>query len=236
LAGDSVLKSALKEVTSALKDIGEPDRGEGAQNDKASSLKFLAIRVPVLRARVRDGSSFFDVNESARLAVFDYLWHVSPFYEVKAVPLYYLRLHPDALTIPAFRTIRKWIPNVDNWGHADAIAGVLAKLNRKHHEQIYPFLVRLNSAESVWAVRISIVALVDYTGKNSAYLGPKEVLPLLERHLSNQNKYVARSVGWVLREMRRAYPIEIERFVRARVEKISAEALSVSGLRSIGAR
>ncbi len=214
----------LARLTRMLELEGEPRRAAAAQRDKGSRYRFLAIRVPVLRrVALRD----FDVSGYApdeRLRIFDYIWTRSDDYEVMSVPLLYYRNKGLAIRPEDFRVIRDWVGRVDDWGHCDDLAAIYSYCNRNWPEQVLPFLRRLNGEDDIWSIRTSIVALVHYSGKNAVYLRPGQVFPFLDTHLANRDKYIANAVGWILREMHRIYPREVEGYITDHSQDISAVA------------
>jgi len=219
----------LERLTERLVSLGEPRRSAAARDDKKSRLEFLAIPVPVLKKVATRDFSLSDLPESRKLTVWDHVWWNSPYYEVMAVPLYHYRSRALRIDPSAFGVIGKWIERVENWGHCDELAYILSCLTELAPRRLLPYLHELNVSESIWKVRASIVSTVHYSGKNSVYLPPDEVFSLLRRHTGNGNKYIARSVKWVLREMHRRYPSEVERFAIEHAEGLGAAFLRLVG-------
>lgn len=203
----------LEEVTQALRVLGEPERAASAAKDKNSELEFLAVRVPKKRQCFKDGFSFYQKDDTEILDILDYIWKESPYFEVMSLPLEYYKLHPDKLSLNALKVMKTWVFRVDNWGHCDGLGGIFALLNEKYKDKTFPFLKRLNQSASIWSIRLSIVSLVHYVGKNSFYLSADEVIPMLEKHCANKNKYIANAVGWVLREMGRNHMDHVQEFI-----------------------
>ena len=52
-----------QEVLAALRKIGDPRYGAAVARDRGSSLDHLGISFPALRARVKQGFSFYDLDE-----------------------------------------------------------------------------------------------------------------------------------------------------------------------------
>jgi 3-methyladenine DNA glycosylase AlkD len=220
----------LRALTARVRALGNPRRAAAAQRDKGSRFEFAAVRVPVLRNLAVKDFAMTELDSAARLAVWDHIWRKSDVYEVLSAPLLHYRHLGLKIERRAFAVIRHWIDKIDDWGHCDDFAAIIANLNHNHKAEVFPYLVTLNRAAGIWRVRTSIAALVHYSGKNAVYLAPDEVFPLLDRHLGADNKYVANAVGWVLREMSHAYPAEIRRYVKVNAGKISSVALRKAAL------
>jgi 3-methyladenine DNA glycosylase AlkD len=224
------LERYLLQLTDLLKPLGSPRRSLAAKDDKNSKLEFLAVRVPILKKIATKDCSLAHLNEAQRLEVWDFFWRNSPYYEVMAVALFHYRCQGLKVAPTTFAVIKNWVERIENWGHCDEFSYILSCLMEQNPKKLLPYLFELNNSHDIWKIRISIVSTVHYAGKNSVYLAPEDVFPLLSRHIGNKNKYIAKAVGWVLREMRRKYPVQIEEFVMAHRNQLSAVALKISGV------
>lgn len=217
----SVDKAAhLQQLTQLLMGLGSPLRSAAAQADKNSGLKFLAIRVPVLKQVATRDFSLSQLSAAERLAVWDHVWKQSPYYEVMAVPLYHYRSQGLRIDPASFAVIRTWIERVENWGHCDELGYILSCFTELDPDLLLPYLHDLNRGGKLWKIRASIVATVHYSGKNAAFLPPGKVFPLLEPHVGNKNKYVSKAIKWVLREMKEKYPRDVRHFATAHGEEL----------------
>ena len=215
------------EVLGALQALGSPSLGRHIAKDRGSSLKYVGIRVPALRRRVRQGFSFCDLDQATVLAIWDDLWMGSEWGDVLfAAQEYYgpiIRKHVDDAYWPV---MERWIDRVDNWCHADGLSGIYSRLLEADHDAVMPVLKRWNLAEDLWPRRVSIVSLIHYTGKNAVFLAPDEVLPMVDRCVEDRRQPMQKAVGWVLREMWRAYPKEIEDYLRDNAGRIARSAFT----------
>ncbi len=227
------LETYLVLLTDSLRALGSPKRSQAAKDDKNSSLEFLAVRVPILKQAATKDFSLAQLNEGQRLEVWDFIWRNSPYYEVMAVALFHYRCQGLKVTPTAFATIKDWIERVENWGHCDEFSYILSCLAEREPKQVLPYLIELNNSSNIWKIRTSIVSTVHYTGKNSVYLSPEDVFPLLLSHVAHKNKYITKAISWVLREMRRKYPVQVEEFVMANSDDLSATVLKISDVQIV---
>ena len=215
------------EVLGALRALGSPSLGRHMAKDRGSSLKYVGIRVPALRRRVRQGFSFYDLDPATVLDIWDDLWMGSEWGDVLfAAQEYYgpvLRKRVDDAYWPV---MKRWIDRVDNWCHADGLSGTYSRLLEADPEAVMPVLERWNMDEALWHRRVSIVSLIHYTGKNAVFLTPDEVLPMVDRCAEDRRQPMQKAVGWVLREMWRAYPAEIEDYLRDNAGRIAPSAFT----------
>jgi len=215
------LAARLREVTEALRPFGEPRRVADARSDKSSNLKFLAIRVPAIRSRIKEGFPFYAGSPQAILKTWNYIWACSPYYEVKSAPLMYYQLQGISVEPAIFDTLKSWIEIVDNWGHCDALSSIYSNVCHQEVDLAYPTFLRLTQHPSPWARRAAVVSLVHYTGKNAIYLDFAAMVAIIDRLLGDQDRYVAKAIAWVLRETAHRSPRSVAGYVRAKRDAMS---------------
>jgi 3-methyladenine DNA glycosylase AlkD len=215
------------EVAAALRAIGDPRLGEAIRRDRGSQLEHLGIRFPELRKRVKQGFSFSGLSDEEVLEIWDELWRSSPYGDVLFAALeYYAPIVRKDVPAGLWPVIRNWSGRVDNWCHSDLLSGLYSHVLERYPNDAYPQLEAWNAAEDEWLRRISIVSLVHYSGKNAVFLPPEQVLPLVSTCLDDGRRYVQSAVGWVLREMGRAYPDEIGAYLETHAAAMSAAAFA----------
>ena len=215
------------EVLRALQALGNPALGRHMAKDRGSSMKYVGIRVPALRRRVKQGFSFYDLDRATVLAIWDDLWMGSEWGDVLfAAEEYYRPIVRQRVDGAYWPVMKRWIDRVDNWCHADALSGTYSRLVEADPRTVMPVLERWNMDESLWPRRVSIVSLIHYTGKNAVFLPPDDVLPMVDRCIEDRRQPMQKAVGWVLREMWRAYPEEIETYLKANAPRIAPSAFT----------
>lgn len=217
------------EVLAALQALGNPAFGRHMAQDRGSALEYVGVRVPALRRRVREGFSFYDLDPETVLAVWDDLWMGSRWGDVLfAAEEYYrplVRKYADGAYWPV---MQRWIGRVDNWCHSDVLSGIYSRLLEADPATVVPVLEQWNVGESLWPRRASLVSLIHYTGKYAVFLTPEEMLPMVDRCVEDRRQPVQKAVGWVLREMWRAYPAEVRSYLEANAGRIAPSAFTRS--------
>lgn len=215
------------EVLEALQAIGRPSFGLHMAKDRRSNMLYVGIRVPTLRNRVRQGFSFFALDPVEVLDVWDDLWMHSEWGDVLfAAEEYYRPIVRRRVMPQMWPVMQRWIERVDNWAHADALSWTYSRLLEADRESVLPVLQRWNAGEDLWQKRISIVSLIHYTGKNAVFLPAEMMLPMLDNCIEDRRYYMQKAVGWVLREMWRAYPDEVSEYVHSVLPRIAPAALT----------
>ncbi len=214
------------EVLGALKEIGDPRFGLHMAKDRRSAMRYVGIRVPALRSRVRQGFSFYALDPPQILDIWDDLWMGSEWGDVlHAAEEYYRPIVRRQATPDMWPVMRKWIARVENWAHSDVLSWTYSRLVEADRETVLPVLRCWNAGEDLWPKRVSIVSLIHY-GKNAVYLPPEVVLPMLDNCIEDRRHYMQRAVGWVLRDMWRAYPDEVGDYVLRVLPRIAPAAFT----------
>ncbi|MCY4128314.1 MAG: DNA alkylation repair protein [Gammaproteobacteria bacterium] len=215
------------EVLKELAAIGSPSFALHTPKDRKSELEYSGVRVPERRKLSRKGFSFFDHPESEVISIWDDLFMHSPNGDVLFCALDYLRFRvPKSVSPDLWSVIRNWVKRVENWAHSDEMSWVYSYVLEAYFDEVFEDLVMWNKTNELWPKRISIVSLIHYTGKNAVFLPPDVVFPMVERCVDDDRYYMQKATGWVLREMHRGYPNEVEDFLSTHLARIGNSALT----------
>ncbi|HET9906668.1 MAG TPA: DNA alkylation repair protein [Anaerolineales bacterium] len=216
-----------REVVQALTRIGNATFGKAVQQDRGSQLIHLGISVPELRKRVRQGFSFYELQEDEVLAVWDDLWQNSRYGDVLFAALeFYTPRAKKQVNPNLWSVVRHWSKRVDNWCHSDGLSALYSRILESNPAEVYPQMLEWNQSKSEWLRRISLVSLIHYSGKNAVFLPLKKVLPLITNCLEDERYYVQTAVGWVLREMGNVYEKEVLTYLETHIKRIRSSAFS----------
>lgn len=221
------MDAPLAEVEDALRAIGNPRYGEAIRADRRSELRYFGIGVPELRARVKRGFAFYAEPPDRVLATWDRLWRESAYGDVLFAALEYYRKAPKRQPPGFWQTIRDWIDRVDNWSHADTLAGLYSEVLERARDSVYPQLQAWNAPDrSEWERRVSIVSLIHYSGKNAVFMPLELVLPMVSNCIEDDRYYVQTAVGWVLRETGNVHRAEVRAYLEAKAARMTRTALT----------
>lgn len=188
-------------------------------------MKYVGIRVPALRRRVREGFSFLEREPRDVLDIWDDLWMGSEWGDVLFAAEEYYRPLVRKRVLPMYWPVmRHWIGRVDNWAHSDVLSGTYSRLLEADRGSVMHELRRWNAGDDLWRKRVSIVSLIHYTGRNAVFLTPEEVLPMVDRCAEDTRQPMQKAVGSVLREMWHAYPAEIRAYLEANAGRLARGA------------
>lgn len=215
------------EVLSALNSIGNERFAAWTPIDRRSELAYSGVKVPNRRALSKQGFSFSDRPKDELIAIWDDLFMHSPNGDVLFCALDFFRFRVQKrVESDLWSLLRHWQIRVENWAHADELSWIYSYVLEARFDDVHPDLLRWNSSDAMWPKRISIVSLIHYTGKKSVFLTPDIVLPMVQSCVADHRYYMQKATGWVLREMHRVYPDEVEAFLTDNLASIGADALT----------
>lgn len=192
----------------------------------ANGFQRIGIRVPHVRAIVKQGYSFLIESPSAVMNVWDYIWNNAEYYEVAHQAIYYYQHR--TLSKAEFTKIKYWIKRCDCWEHSDDLSKIYAQVVEDNPEWILPTLKTWNRARSPWQRRQSIVGLIEYASKRKRVLPFKQLIRFVTPLLDDNDYYVQKGIGWTLREIYNVYPVKTLSYIETNLLSLSANAYSAA--------
>ena len=189
-----------------------------------SGFRRMRTRVPDVRKAAARGYSFSSAPPEEQIAIWDYIWNRSEWYEVAHQALY--QYQHRSLTKMEFDTIISWIERCDSWWHSDDLSKIYAQVVEDDPGWILPTYEVWNTAESPWKRRQSIVGLIEYARKRKRVLPFPELIRFVDPLLDDEDYYVQKGIGWTLREIYNVYPAEATEYIGAHAVDLSAQAFS----------
>ena len=172
----------------------------------------LHIRVPVVRAAVKEKYSFFDLPCREIINIWDYIWKNSQWYEVAHQALYYYQ--HKTITKVEFLKIKSWVTRCDCWEHSDDLSKIYAQVVEDNPDWILPVYETWNRARSPWKRRQSVVGLIEYASKRKSVLSFPVLIGFVDPLLADEDYYVQKGVGWTLREIYNLYPVKTLAYIQ----------------------
>jgi 3-methyladenine DNA glycosylase AlkD len=223
----NALMAPHAEVMAALAPLGNPARGLAIAADRGSQLQHLGIGFPALRARVKQGFSFSGLALAEQLPIWNGLWQHSACADVLFAAIEYLSpIVRKAKPVPdLWPTLRHWPGRLDNWCHSDALSSLVSRQREAGFDGVDSDLAAWNAGSAIWPRRLSLTALIHYSGKHAVYLPPAVMLPRLEACVEDHRPPIALALGWVLRELGKKHPADLDDFLREHGARMSTAAL-----------
>jgi 3-methyladenine DNA glycosylase AlkD len=226
------LKKYLTEVEERLKSEPRkipPGVPEAYIGGGISQLNYIGLRVPQLDAQLKKGFSFSQAAPEEVFMTWDYIWNNSNDYEVMALAIAWVSDKKQLQDVDKYWSrVSKWSERIDNWAHSDSLSKIYAMALENDPKKVYPQILKWSKSKNPWLRRQSIVSLMYYSSSRKKILPLTKILPLIEKQIEDDHKYVQKGVGWSLREAYNVYPKPIYKFLTKNVHRLSAYAFSAS--------
>ncbi|BDZ39119.1 DNA alkylation repair protein [Microbacterium suwonense] len=194
-------------IRAELRNLADPSLAPGQQAYMKSTMPFLGVRVPAVRALVRRLAKEHTDAELLRDAAL-MLWHGASFREERYAALALMALPPlrgDATTLPVHEEMIRtgaW------WDLVDEVAHRLRELLDANPVQLSLELRIWADDEDFWVRRAAIIS----------QLGRREAtdLDLLEytilANLDDSEFFIRKAIGWALRDLGKTNPDWVRTF------------------------
>lgn len=202
----------------ALAEVTERTRCKASSTSEAPSengFRRFRIRVPVVRAMVKERYKFFDLPREDIVRIWDHIWKYTEWYEVAHQALYYYQ--HKTINKTEFLKIKSWVSRCDCWEHSDDLSKIYAQVVEDNPNWILPIYETWNRSKSPWKRRQSVVGLIEYASKRKSVLPFPDLIRFVDPLLEDEDYYVQKGVGWTLREIHNLYPTEALGYIQANV-------------------
>jgi 3-methyladenine DNA glycosylase AlkD len=213
---DSTLIAA---VTEGLAAAADPRRAPQMQAYMKSSMPFLGVPVPAVRAVVARAARLHPPSSVADLAATaGSMWRGATHREHRyaAAELTALRVADGKLVlVPLYEEM---IVTGAWWDHVDAVAPRLGRLLLAHPAEAEPVLLGWSTAPDRWLRRASIIAQLGARARTDR----RVLTAVIDANAAHADFFVRKAIGWALRDYARTDPEWVRSFVTARAETLSS--------------
>ena len=216
------LKAALAELHKETRKIAAGAPGKASPK----GFRRLMVRVPAVRALVKNGYGFLDGSRRDILATWHYIFHETDLYEVACQAIYYYQHR--SLNRAEFNKVRQWVNRCDCWEHSDDLSKIYAQVFEENPDWVLPWYRKWNSNKNPWKRRQSVVGLLEYAQKRKSVRPYKTLISFVGPLLKDDDYYVQKGVGWTLREIYNVYPKEALLFMQRNLAEIHPLAYSAA--------
>lgn len=185
------------DARAALCALADPSYVAGTVAARHPGKPVLGIRIPLLRAAVREVLNRYELSDAVVLAAADALWN-GTFHEEELAACMTLRL---TRTRPPADLVRGWAAALDNWLSVDELTGCVGEALTMSPALLADLLF-LAKSESPWQRRLYLASLIRPL---RAGLNPGRV-PCLAEVLRDGRKPVRSAASWLMRDTVKARP------------------------------
>jgi len=194
------------EIKRKLKKLSDKQFAKDIKKYLRSPYEFYGVRVPELRILAKKLYDENNLNDFYK--VFNKLWY-SKYHEERSLAIYALQSYEKEFNLKTWRFIKGKLKDIKTWDQIDILStGILGKILLKY-PKLEKELLMLSKNKDIWIKRASIVSTLPLvkTGKI------KLTMKIISNEIQNENPYVQKAIGWLLRESGKQKPKEIENFI-----------------------
>ncbi len=207
-----------------LRAVAKPERAEQERRYLKSSLVHLGVSVPALRkvaSAVRRAHP--ELGRRDLLATVDALW-ARGIHECRAAAVELLELHPDRLEASDLSgVVERLLRDARTWALVDNLAASVAGPLVERFPALGATLDRWAEDEDFWirrsALLAELVALCEGRGDFARFGRHADAM------LEEQELFVRKAIGWVLRDTSRRDPDRVARWLLPRASRASGLTL-----------
>ncbi|WP_420114340.1 DNA alkylation repair protein [Pseudactinotalea sp.] len=204
------MTTLVDRIRSELRALADPTIAPGQQAYMKSSMPFLGVRVPAVRALVKRQTRGLQDVQTLRAAAL-HLWRDARFREERyaatgVTGLPPLRARPDMLDVH-----EEMIRSGAWWDHVDEVAPRVGAALRAHPEEIAPAIRRWARDGDQWMRRTAIIAQLGFKEQTDRDLLTDVVLA----NVHDTEFFVRKAIGWALRDLAWHDADWVRRFVAA---------------------
>lgn len=212
-ASDTVIAA----VVADLRAQGSPARAERERAYLKSDLAHWGVRVPAIRAVATRASRGLD--RTTLLAVAQGLWSV-PVHERRAAAAFILAARTDLLDVRDADLLEQLLRECRTWALVDVIAPrVVGPLRVRQTADWRPVLERWIRDDDFWLRRSVLLTYLVHRGDPDDFA---EFTQYAEPLLDDREFFVAKAIGWVLRDTGRRQPDMVAAWARPRLGRMRA--------------
>ena len=196
---------SIEKIHEELLRSGNKERAANEKRYLKSPYSFYGIRVPDIRKLTKN---YQDIDFNSAVDLFNKLWS-SGNHEEMSLALFLLGKFVKKNPMEVWRIILKSIDKAKTWDHIDELSvHILGEILNKNMELIKE-IKELSESKNPWLRRASIVSTCFLIKNNKIDL----TLRLAEKLVYDEDIYVQKGAGWMLREVGKKNRLSLREFL-----------------------
>ena len=191
---------------------------------KTSDLRFLGVKLPELRSIVK--RSIRGVSTDELIPIMMELWN-EPIFECRRGAIDILAEYAKKGEIKkALEIGSNFIDDIDTWALLDPLGSPTLGILLRRDRSIEREFKKWAKSENFWRRRATIIPYLNLALKtNYQEEYASQILNALIPHLSDDEFFVAKAVGWVLRELSKRDARVVRQFIKTHEDEMSKLAI-----------
>ena len=193
-------------LTRQLKKLSNKQFAEDIKKYIQSPYEFYGIRVPELRTLARRLHDEHKIEDFYR--VFNRLWK-SGYHEEMSLAIYTLQLYKEEFNLNTWRFLKTKLKDMKSWDQIDIVGTNISGYILIKYPQLEREIIKLSRSKNMWMRRLAIVSSYPLIKQGNIRLTMK----LAEDYVKDNEDYIQKATGWMLREAGKQRPEIVKRFI-----------------------
>ena len=204
------MKEEIEEIRKKLNELGNKERAENSKRYLKSSYEFYGLKVPEMRKVMKE---YRNMDFYSTLNLFDELWNSGNHEEMNCA-LYLLSSYVKEHELEIWNFLLKRIEKAKSWDQIDELSShILGKILLERID-LMSEIKKMSESRNPWLRRTSIISTCQLIGKNKIDL----TLRLAEKLVYDDDIYVQKGAGWMLREAGKKNRLAVREFILTRLD------------------
>ena len=213
--------SIVEKIIRELQKLSKSDRKERiADYLKTSSLDFMGVELPDIHRTVKNNIKGLKPEDLIR--TMEDLWKIKVF-EVRLAAIDVLKVYAKKGSLEtAMNLADRWVDEGDTWGIIDPLCSPTIGSMILREPSLDATLRTWQTSENFWRRRASVLPYL-YLSLKTQYKPEfsDRILRAVTPHISDEEFFVAKAAGWVLRELSKRNPKAVEAYFKQNRERMS---------------
>ncbi len=182
-----------------------------AEYMKTSSLDFIGVELPQIHSVVNAHTKGLTPDDL--LVVMESLWDIKTF-ETRVAAIDIMKVYAKKGDVQtALKIIDGWVDDADTWGITDPLCSPTIGILLLRDESVEQVLESWSTSDNFWRRRCSVLPYL-YLSLKAQYRPDfdSKILQAVTPHISDEEFFVAKAAGWVLRELSKRNPDVVRDF------------------------
>jgi 3-methyladenine DNA glycosylase AlkD len=208
-----MISEIAKQIHSSLKTQSNPERKEKISGYlKTSTLKFIGVELPDIHRIVKSNIKGMNIEEMPHLMA--ELWKIESF-ETRLAAIDILKEFAKNGSIDkAVELADLWIDDADTWAITDPLCSPCIGSLILRDTKVERVLKSWRTSDNFWRRRCSVLPYLYLTLKTQykpEYAS--KILDAITPHISDEEFFVGKAAGWVLRELSKREPKLVKKYI-----------------------
>jgi len=189
-----------------LKRLGNKQFAENIKKYIKSPHEFYGINVPEIRTLAKRLHQEDNLNNFYK--VFNKLWN-SSYHEEMSLAIYTLQLYKDEFDLGTWKFLKPKLKDLKTWDQIDSIGTNVIGLILLNYPKLENEILKLSKSRNFWLRRLAIVSTLPLIKKGKIKL----TMRLATDYLDDDEDYIKKATGWMLREVGKQKPEILKKFI-----------------------